>query len=304
MRTLRTCLVVAMVAAALSLVGAQPATADGECPAGEVPQSLPGGGVICVPAQDPGDQGNPGGPGDNSGGGGATCPGAPEGACTDGNGGVWMTPPGAYCYKAQPQPDPGSAVWEGHDPSEGSIYECPGPPILYIFVGDGQAPLPDPRELAQRALDQLVLAVPEIHIAPDPPLATYVGLETWLWLPDGQWDSLSLTVTAGATSVTVTATPVRVDWNLTEGTTSCNSAGRPWVRGMSSSAQTDCSYTFSTLSDGQPEGKYAVSATIAYSATWTCSGACLSNNGDLGEVPSLTSNDAIEVDERQSVVVQ
>ncbi|UUW92481.1 hypothetical protein [Pimelobacter simplex] len=216
-----------------------------------------------------------------------------------------MNPPGAYCYgPTEPPPPASDPAWGNHDPTAGSIYQCPGPPITYIFVGNGQAPLPDPRVLAQRALDQLDLAVPAIHIAPDPPLATYVGLETWLWLPEAQWDSLSLTVTAGATSVTVTAAPVRVDWGLTEGSTSCSSVGRPWVRGMSSNAQTDCSYTFSTLSDGQPDGKYDVSATITYSATWTCSGACLIDNGDLGEVPSLTSNDAIEVDERQSVVVQ
>jgi len=144
---------------------------------------------------------------------------------------------------------------------------------------------------------------PAINLAPDPPLATYVGLETWLWIAVDDWDELSATVTAGPTSVTAVATPVRVDWNLTEGATSCASAGRPWERGMSSSAQTDCSYTFSTLSDSQPDDKYVVSATITYEVTWACSGACLIGGGDLGEAPGPTSNDAIEVDERQSVVV-
>lgn len=304
MRSLRAALACAVTAVSLAFVAIQSAGADGSgCPDGETPAPGPGGGTICVPAQDPGSPGDPGGPGDNNGGV-STCPSAPGGQCTDGNGGVWMNPPGAYCYgPTEPPPPASDPAWGDHDPSEGSIYQCPGPPITYIFVGNGQAPLPDPRVLARRALDQLVLAVPAIHIAPDPPLATYVGLETWLWLPEAQWDSLSLTVTAGATSVTVTATPVRVDWNLTEGTTSCDSAGRPWQRGMSDDARTDCSYTFSTLSDGQPDGRYAVSATIAYAATWTCSGACLLDNGDLGEVPSLTSSDAIEVDERQSVVV-
>jgi hypothetical protein len=296
-----------LVIATLTFVGPPPAAADG-CPPGQVPQAAPWGGTICVPATDPGTPGDPGGPGDNSGGGGGnTCPSAPDGQCINEQGGVWMNPPGAYCYRADPQPPADHYAWDGHEPSEGSIYECSAGaslPISYVFVANGQAPLPDPRELAQRALEQLELAVPDIHIAPHPPLATYVGLETWLWLPEAQWDSLSLTVTAGATSVTVTARPARVDWDLTEGTTSCVSAGRPWQRGMSDDARTDCSYTFLTLSDGQSDGRYAVSATIAYAASWTCSGACLLDSGDLGEVPSLTSNDGIEVDERQSVVVR
>lgn len=315
MRTLRLCLVGALVAAGLTLfVGQEPAFAD-HCGSGQVQQDIEGGlGHICVSVTDPGNPGgdNPGG-GDNGGGGGPTkCyDDGVEVPCSNSIG-IWFANPGCYASPASPQPPASDPAWEGHTPDEGSVYQClldgnvgQAPQLgARFFVPNGQAPLVDPAVLAERAMDQLELAVPEIHIAPDPPLATYVGLETWLWLPDGQWDSLSLTVSAGPTSVTVTATPVRVDWDLTEGSTSCASAGRPWVRGMSSSAQTDCSYTFSTLSDGQPDGKYAVSATIAYSATWTCSGACLTDNGDLGEVPSLTSNDAIEVDERQSVVVQ
>jgi hypothetical protein len=314
MQPLRAALAIVFITAVLEFVSV-PAVADGACPsppypAGTTPSPSPSGsGTICVPAVDPGSPGDPGGgSGDGAGGSGdAGCPSAPDGDCVNESGGVWINPHGCYGYLAAPQPPANHPAWDGHTPSEGNIFICfasGSQPGTYIFVAGGQAPLPDPRVLAQQALDQLVLAVPEINIAPDPPLATYVGLETWLWVPEDQWDELSLTVTAGATSVTVTATPVRIDWNLTEGSTSCASAGRPWVRGMSSDAQTDCSFTFSTLSDGQPKGKYAVSATIAYSATWTCTGACLTNNGDLGEVPSLTSNDAIEVDERQSVVVQ
>lgn len=289
----------------------QPAFAD-HCGAGQAEQEVEGAlGHICITVTDTDTGGGGSLGGDDDGGGGPPkCyDGGHEVACEN-EMGVWFSNPGCYAQPADPQPGPNDPAWKGHDPSEGSIYACMRTAdglvlqvVSLFFVANGQAPLPDPRVLAERALDQLDLAVPEINIAPDPPLATYVGLDTWLWLPEEQWDSLSLTVTAGPTSVTVTATPARVDWDLTEGITSCPSAGRPWARGMSSNAKTDCSYTFSTLSDGQPDDRYAVSATIAYSATWTCSGACTSNSGDLGEVPSVTSNDAIEVDERQSVVI-
>ncbi|KRB75028.1 hypothetical protein ASE01_16815 [Nocardioides sp. Root190] len=170
-----------------------------------------------------------------------------------------------------------------------------------FFVANGAEPLPDPRALAQSALDQLKLETPDIKLAPAPPLATYVGLETWLWIPETQWRDLSLTVTAGNTSVTVVAAPKRVDWDLTAGTTSCYSAGREWIKGMPSTAKTTCSYTFSKLSDDQPDEKYPITATLIYAATWTCSGACTLPNGDLGDVPSLQGAAAIEVNERQSV---
>jgi len=80
-------------------------------------------------------------------------------------------------------------------------------------------------------------------------VATYIGLETWLWISGGQWSDLSFTVTADNTSVTLVAAPKRVDWNLTAGTKSCYSAGREWIKAMSSEAKPPCSYTFTKLSD-------------------------------------------------------
>jgi hypothetical protein len=72
---------------------------------------------------------------------------------------------------------------------------------------------------------------------------------------------------------------------------------------MTSRATTDCSYTFETVSNGQPRGAFAVSATLIYDVNWTCSGACLAGAGSLGEVDSLPGRTALRVGERQSVVV-
>lgn len=305
MRALTAFLAGLLGAASLTVAVATPAEA-GACGPGEVSTPAPSGsGTICVPAVDPG--GGGGGGGQNGGGGGPT-------TCQDDGKvipcttefGVWFPSQGCYGAPLEVQPAAGDPLWGGHDPSEGKIYSCGigsaaggGAPW---FVPNGAEPLPDPRQLAQSALDQLNLETPNIKIAPAPPLATYVGLETWLWIPEVQWRDLSLTVTAGNTSVTVVAAPKRVDWDLTAGTTSCYSAGREWIKGMSSTAQTSCSYTFSKLSDDQPEEKFSITATLVYSATWTCSGACTLPNGDLGDVPSLQGNAAIEVNERQSVI--
>jgi hypothetical protein len=177
-----------------------------------------------------------------------------------------------------------------------------------FWVAPGAAaPVPvlvDPVVLARRALDQLQLARPSIHMAPQPPLQTYVGLETWLWMDLGQWQPLHLTVTAGPTAVTVTARPVRAVWNLTEGSTTCASAGRPWVKGMGDDERTDCSYTFTRLSDGQTNDAFAVTSTLIYQVAWTCAGGCLADGGTLGEVSGLPGQAAIRVGERQSVVVR
>jgi hypothetical protein len=229
--------------------------------------------------------------------------------CTK-RGGYWFA--SQACYAADMSDmypaEEFDVLWEGN--TDGALFMCMGhgPDMInvgspvFFWVPPGQIPaLVDPRVLAQRALDQMSLAVPEIGMAPQAPQRTTVGLETWLWVPDGQMGSMSHTVTAGPTSVTATARPTRVDWDLTEGATSCFSAGREWIPG-SSGLTTDCSYTFTTLSADQPDGTYAVSATIAYEVTWTCTGVCLSDGGDLGEAPSPTSNTGIEVIERQTVV--
>ena len=129
-------------------------------------------------------------------------------------------------------------------------------------------------------------------------------MPTWLWIEARQWTDLSLTVTAGATSVTVFAHPVRLTWDLTEGSTSCKSAGRPWMPGMSAQESTDCSFTFDAVSAAQPDGQFPVTATLTYQVDWTCTGACLAGAGSLGEIDGLAGRGAVRVGERQSVVVQ
>lgn len=283
-----------------------------DCPGGTTPTQA-GGGWICVPVTDPGGPGDPGG-GDPGDGGPRVCHG-PQGdviPCTTSAGGydyVWMGAP-RYCYawRVTPPPPAGNPAWEGHDPSEGSVYTCDVTACFLVgcagFFVPGNATPPNPADLARSALDRMRLASPNIHMAPQPPLMTYVGLETWLWMDPGQWDPLSLTVTAGATSVTVVAEPVAAGWDLTAGSTTCSSAGRPWVKGMSASEQTDCSYTFDQVSDRQPEGKFPVTSTLTYQVDWTCSGVCLTASGTLGRVDGLPGDAAIRVGERQSVVIQ
>ena len=295
-----------------------PASADPGCGPGQVPQEIPGQGVICVPASDPGGGGGGGstpGPDPDGGGVSSTCldSSANTIACSL-NGLAWFSSHSCYAGALVPPP-PGTEAFypAGEGPDTGLLFECryqsTGAPYLaaalIFFVANGQVPvaLIDPGILAERALDQMRLATPNMHSAPQAPDMTYVGLETWLWMDPAQWDTLELTVTAGTTSVTVTAAPVRATWDLTTGSTTCTSAGRAWVAGMTSAEQTDCSYVWSQTSDGQAEDAFAVSSTLTYQVDWACSGACLRNAGTLGEVDGVPGAAAIRVGERQSVVI-
>jgi len=313
MRALRAFLAIALVGLAAGLVALWPTSAYAgtypNCGPGETASPLPGGGGICIVATDPGSPGSPGDPGGGStGGGDAHCydQSGAEVPCTK-DGLSWFGAP-HYCYGGVERP-------QGHPPAgktadEGTWYECTlssggNAETDEAWWVEGATPTPpDPAQLARTKLKELPLVAPTIHMAPQPPLMTYVGLPTWLWIDPGQWSNVTGSVTAGATTVSVVAKPVDVSWDLTEGTTSCDSAGRAWVKGMASDATTDCSYTFEKVSDFQPGGTFAVSAEITYQVDWTCTGDCTSANGTLGQINGQASDAAIRVGERQSVVVR
>ena len=148
------------------------------------------------------------------------------------------------------------------------------------------------------------LAKAEVRTAPEAPAATYIGVENWLWIPDGQWATLHKSVTAGATTVTVTAAPAEVTWNLGPETITCHGPGQAWVKGMTDAASTTCSVTYQETSVDEPDGSFAISATIRYHVTWACRGACPTTGGDLGLVDAPAGAGSMTVLQRQTVVVQ
>lgn len=308
MRSLRLTASFVTLTMTLFWFGASIATTGGACPRGTEP--APGSGFICIPVTDPG--GNFGSVGDHSGFGGSTGPTECKWngkviPCTYPGGGKWS--PTNRCYLVPTaQPPSGSDMWDGHDPNDGRIYACvipgvPGTPDI-VFVPNGAAAPPDPAVLARRALGRMNLTVPRVRMAPAPPAMTYVSLETWLWMPSSQWATLRKSVTAGGTTVTVTAEPRRAAWDMGAGSTTCYDPGRAWlVDQMPDGASTSCRYKYDRVSDFQPDKKFTVSATITFRATWTCSGNCLADEGTLGEVDGLPGMSSVRVGERQSVNV-
>ena len=287
------------------------------CPAGETPQASAAGwicAVVVVPGT-PGGTHNGGDPGGTSNAG-STPPkchdiySGQEVPCTDPNAGTYFpNAPGGPCnaFMLKPQPKPGSPMWEGHDPSEGSVWGCDTDFANNgntFFVPNGQAPtIVDPAVLAQRAMGRMKLVTADAKIAPGPNFHTYINIENWLWIPPAQWHSMSLSVSAGPTRVTVTTAPERVDWNMGNGETKqCMDAGRPSQPGMGDSAKTTCSYAYTSLKN--PAGdKHAVSAQLVYAVTWACTGTCLTPSGDLGDITAPAGQTtSIEVRQRQTVV--
>lgn len=295
----------AVVTAGLAL--SQPAAfGTTDCPAGTIPS--PGNGSICIPASDGGGGGNNDGGGGGGGGPQVCTYNGSKIPCSDPLRGTWNQSHQCYLSAMIPQPASDSPIWAdaGGSPDKGKIYTCnkpgiPGNPGLIFMAGGGA---PDPAVLARKALGQMQLAKPAIHLAPALPHRTYVGVDTWLWMPPGQWSTLKKSVSAGATTVTVTAVPDHVAWDMGPSTKVCYSAGREWKIGhMRKGSTSSCSYKYTKVSDFEPGNTFKVTATLTYQVDWQCTGTCLANSGTLGQVPGLPGTAQEQVGERQSVLV-
>lgn len=260
-------------------------------------------GVVTCVANNPGGSGSKGG---TSGGGSAGCSYRGKSIpCTDPMGDWWSS--AHACYAA---PAVNTVTLVNPRGQQGTWWSCVDDAYGYVlsgfpwFLPAGKAPLPDPATLARKALGQIQLATARVSTAPSPPHPEVVGVEVWLWVPQAQWMTMSKTVRAGATSVTANAVPNLVTWNMGDGSQpiQCGDAGRPWVSSYTDAAQTDCGYTYRTLSAGQPGGVFHITARISYFVTWTCRGACTSSNGTLGLVAAPAGTGSIQSLQRQTVV--
>ena len=292
-----------------------------------VPQSASADQVICPP--DPrqpcviqiGDPGGGGGggttpPGGGGGGGQAECA-FHTGArvpCYDPFFGWWNSHDECYYRLADPQPPPTDPAWDGHQPGDGAIYDstCPGVPGTgtgWVWLQDPPpgfgGNLPPAVTLAEQALAKMPFPVPQVAMAPTE--HTYVNFPTMLWIPASQWRPLSATAAIGNRSVTLTATPGMVTWQMGEGQVTCAGPGTPWDPAGSDGQASDCTYTYATSSIHQPgvvnDRAFPVRAVVTYTLHWECAGNCDQAAGDLAArgVPSQPAR--LRVLERQSVVI-
>jgi hypothetical protein len=142
-------------------------------------------------------------------------------------------------------------------------------------------------DVVQMAVASITLPPPHPYTNPSP--RTWVGLRTFLWIGPGLWRTYAATAHAGGQTVTVSAHPTQVFWDLGESSTTCPGPGTPWtpetgppepLGTRSSEATSACGYTYLR------SGWYDVSATVSYTVGWTCTGGCDATAGTWGPLPA------------------
>jgi hypothetical protein len=147
-----------------------------------------------------------------------------------------------------------------------------------------------PAQVAAQAIEQLPLPLPQIGLAPAPDTTALVGLPVWLWVQGQTWSEVSRTASAGSISVTATATPDRVEWDMGDGSSvTCYTAGRPYTSGGTSS----CTHTYERASQSGP---YPITATVYWDISWSGGGA------SGGQTLTRSSESALAVGESQAIV--
>lgn len=188
--------------------------------------------------------------------------------------------PGCHYKQANPRPAPLAGA------GKGAWY------VLICLIGDGKggpstsppmwmetAPQVDPAELARTARSRLQLPAPAIRTNPDASKANVLSyVPVWLWVAGSSWSSRSATASVPGLSVTATATPTKVVWQLGDGKPSITCGqGTTWTAGTDPrKASPTCGHTYD-----RPATR-TLTATITWTVTWA-------GGGQSGTVPNLTT---------------
>ncbi len=144
-----------------------------------------------------------------------------------------------------------------------------------------------PRRLAIDVFAEKRLPYPApLGISPDEvngiPNETVVNAGTWLWIPAGEWHSVSVTATIlDYLSVTATGRPVALTWRMSDGgSVTCDGPGTPYDDAAGNDPSPTCNdvYTRST-----PVGPITASITWQVAYTWQYAGGG-SGTGTLPDV--------------------
>jgi len=147
------------------------------------------------------------------------------------------------------------------------------------FVAGAPGFGPDLAALAASAYDRIPLPFPVPSTAPSLAVRPITGLDTWLWIDPAGWQPREATAELAGFSVSVTATPTQVVWDMGEGegALECDGPGVAWQPEVADGDQsTDCAYKYRWNSHDRPGGVFPASVTVEWAVAWTAS------NGDTG----------------------
>jgi hypothetical protein len=183
------------------------------------------------------------------------------------------------------------------DPATGATSTVPATGVV---TGSGDTVTIDAETLAERALADLALPAPAVHMSPDD--RQIVGLASWLWISPAQWEPRQVSATAGPVTSTVTVTPVAVIWDMGDGTvvTCTQDDMRVYEpRFADTPDATGCSHTHTDSSAGQPDDAFTVTAEMTWEVTWEAP--AVDDGGVLAD-QTTTSTSSARVAELQALV--
>jgi len=137
----------------------------------------------------------------------------------------------------------------------------------------------DPSVLAEQAVSRLRPPTPLIRTSPDPALApVLVWVPVWLWIGPSSWGTRSATAAVPGMSVTATATAVRAEWRLGDGTTTICGPGTAWTPDADPAAQSPtCGHVY------RRPGQVDLVVSVSWRVTWA-------GGGQSGVAGTLTTS--------------
>lgn len=208
----------------------------------------------------------------------------------------WSASWACHTKLATPQPPYSDPVWPTGT-TEGAIYDCARGVTLDDPLPDEVIPRwspiapwgapPDPRELAQGAVEAMQLRAVGIGIVPHdvPGSIGIIGLPTYMWVADegpATWGPITRTASSGPWSVTATARVNRIEWDMGDGTVVvCTTPGTVYQDRFGDAPSPDCGHTYTE------QGDYAVTATSYWVVEWAGLGQSGTIELDLADTTNI-----------------
>jgi hypothetical protein len=200
-----------------------------------------------------------------------------------------------------PRPDDGGTVTlSAEDPCVEMDQEEPGwTCVASTRSGPGGGETVSSREAAEQARASMSLPSPSLAFSPAED--SVVHFPVWLWVDGADWEPVSATASVSAGSVTVTAVPQQLRWDMGDGTVLyCDGPGTVFdpARHDAETPSPDCGHAYTRTSRNQPDSRFPVTATVSWTVEWTTSA------GGGGTLDPLTTSasDSVRVREVHALV--
>lgn len=195
-------------------------------------------------------------------------------------------PPQAGTEPAQGSADGSSRPAEADCDTESYTASC----SITVTAGGGGGDEPveevDVEALAHEARASLNLPTPQVSMSPSADAPILVRVPVWMWISSEDWQPQTATASVPGGSVTVTAAPTSVDWEMGDGgSVSCDGSGtayNPRVHEPDAESP-DCGHTYTAT------GEREVTASLSWEVEWS------STDDEGGGLPPLTTSSSAQV---------